>query len=90
MQSAVGKTKKWVLEYSNTGVKRPESLMGWTSSDSTAAQVKLYFDDQGAAISFAKNKGWTYLVAIAAQKNVKPRNYGDNFKYYPPADDKKT
>ncbi|MEM6781547.1 MAG: ETC complex I subunit [Pseudomonadota bacterium] len=87
MQSARGKTKEWVLEYETTSRRGPEPLMGWTASGDTLNQVKLYFDDKQSAIAFAKKNGLTYSVAKVRERKVKPRNYGDNFKYFPPTED---
>ncbi len=88
MQSARGKTKEWVLEYETTSKRGPEPLMGWTSSGDTLNQVKLYFDTKQAAIAFAQKNGMTYSVAKVRERKVKPRNYGDNFRYIPPSEER--
>lgn len=86
MQSGRGKTKNWILEYEKQSARTPESLMGWISSEDTLNQVRLRFDSADAAVMFAQEKGWEYDVLPAQVKRVKPRNFGDNFKYIPPED----
>ncbi len=86
MQSGRAKTGGWLLEYETTTARRPENLMGWTESGDTLNQVKLKFDDADGAIAFAEKKGWDYTVMAAQGRKVKPRNYGDNFRYRPPED----
>ena len=86
MQSAHGKTKRWVLEYETTSTREPEPLMGWTASGDTLNQVRVYFPSKEDAIDFAKSKGWSYSVAKVRERRVKPRNYGDNFRYFPPTE----
>lgn len=82
MQAGLAKTKKWVLEYETLTPRRPESLMGWTASKDTLNQVKLHFDTKEAAIAYAEKKGWTYTLGQEHKKKIRPRNYGDNFKFY--------
>jgi len=90
MQSGRGRLKDWVLEYELETPRAPESLMGWTASGDTNNQVKLLFDTQEAAITFALAKGWTFTVTPEKPRHVRPRNYVDNFRYIPPSDDART
>ena len=83
MQSGRGKAKGWVLEFDRTQALGPETLMGWTQSGDTLNQVRLHFDTQKAAVSYAKEQGLEYIVGAAQEKKVRPKNYGDNFKYIP-------
>lgn len=85
MQSGRAKLKLWVLEYETTSARKPENLMGWTSSGDTLNQVQIKFGSQAEAEDFAKAKGWDYSIQNPRERVVKPRNYGDNFKYQPPA-----
>ena len=87
MQSGLGKTKVWILEYENTTRRGPEPLMGWTASGDTDNQVRLKFPTQEQAIAYANEQGWTYTLAPAHERIVKPRNYVDNFRYIPPKED---
>jgi ETC complex I subunit conserved region len=86
MQSGLGKTKGWVLELENETKRSPEYLMGWTSSDDTNNQIKLRFDSQEKAVSYALAQGWTFTLDIPHERIIRPRNYADNFRYAPPKD----
>ena len=83
-QSGKAKTDHWILEYETTTKRQPDDLMGWISSADTLNQVRMKFSDKKDAITFAENKGWHYSVANTQKRKVKPRNYGDNFRYFPP------
>jgi len=86
MQSGRGKTHQWILEHEDLSARRPEHLMGWTSSNDTLNQVRLRFDSAQEAIAFAEEKGWPYTVLPDQGRKLRPRNYVDNFKYIPPED----
>jgi len=82
MQSGLGKAGQWVLEYVPQTARNPEQLMGWVSSGDTLNQVKLRFDSQEDAVAYAEKHALDYHVLAAHQRKVKPRNYGDNFRYF--------
>ncbi len=86
MQSGLARTKSWVLEYIPESRREPESLMGWTASADTDNQVRLKFPTQEQAIEYAVEKGWEIETDVAHDRIVRPRNYGDNFRYIPPKD----
>jgi len=86
MQSGRGKGGDWVLEYDLPTARVPESLMGWTASGDTLNQVKLGFDTAEDAVAYAQKNGLDYIVDTTHERRVKPRNYGDNFRYIPPQD----
>ena len=53
MQSGLGKTNKWVLEFEvDDPTKNP--LMGWESSSDTYTELKLEFTTKELAINYAK------------------------------------
>ena len=83
MQSGRGKAKAWILEYEALSPRRPEMLMGWTESSDTLNQVKMNFDTKEDAAAFADKKGMEVTILEPRARKVKPRNYGDNFKYIP-------
>jgi ETC complex I subunit conserved region len=87
MQSARGNSEFWVLEYEALTDRRPEPLMGWVASGDTLNQVKLKFPTLEEATNFADKKGFQYTVQVPQVRKVRPRNYGDNFKYEPPTQD---
>jgi hypothetical protein len=84
MQSGRAGLAEWVLEYEAPTPRRPESLMGWTSSGDTLNQVHMHFETVEEAIEFAKAKGLSYDVQPVHERKIKPRNYGDNFRIFPP------
>ena len=87
MQSGLGKTKIWFLEYELESSRGPEPLMGWTASSDTLNQVRLTFPSQEKAVEYASERGWAYTLDTAHERIIKPRNYVDNFRYIPPKED---
>ena len=79
-QSGRGRTQAWVLEYEIATPRRPDPLMGWTSSGDTLNQVRLTFQSREDAIAFAERKGWSYTVDEPRMRMVRPKNYADNFR----------
>ena len=81
MQSGAAKTKDWVLEFAQSSAREVDPLMGWTSSADTQTQVKMHFETQAAAESYASAHGIEYEVAQpkARKANIRPGGYGDNF-----------
>jgi hypothetical protein len=84
MQSIHAKKPQWMIECVTPTKREPEPLMGWTRSEDTLNQISLKFDSCEAAIAHAERQGWEYSVLVDRERRVKPRNYGDNFKYRPP------
>ena len=78
MQSGVGKSDKWILEFeTNDPTKNP--LMGWESSTDTLSELRLEFSSKELAINYAKKKKIDYdLVEPKKRKTVK-KSYADNF-----------
>ena len=55
MQSGLGKTDKWILEFeTNDPTKNP--LMGWESSNDMYSELRLEFNSKELAINYAKKK----------------------------------
>ena len=82
-QSGRGKIKRWVLKYESTTAKEPEPLMGWTSSGDTLNQVSINFETLDDAVAFAEKRAIDFTVLQDRARKIKPRNYGDNFRYIP-------
>ena len=78
MQSGLGKTSKWTLEFeTNDPTENP--LMGWESSDDTFTELKLEFSSKDLAIQYAKkNKINVEIIEPKKRKTVK-KSYADNF-----------
>ena len=81
MQSGNAKTKSWVLEFTQTSSREVDPLMGWTSSNDTQTQVKMRFESQAAAESYAKANSIEYQVVQPKSRkaNIRPGGYGENF-----------
>ncbi|MFN8719757.1 MAG: ETC complex I subunit [Rhodospirillales bacterium] len=80
MSSGRAKTQAWILEYEIETPRRPEPLMGWTSSGDTLNQVKLSFPARDDAVAFAEKNGWGFSVQDPHERRVRPRNYAENFR----------
>lgn len=81
MQSGIARTKAWVLEFPPADAREIDPLMGWTSTDDTQSQVRLRFDTQDEAETYARDKGLDFVVLPTQRRaaNVRPRGYGENF-----------
>ncbi|MDG1430524.1 MAG: ETC complex I subunit [Paracoccaceae bacterium] len=81
MQSGMGKTKIWVLEFAPASSREIDPLMGWTSSSDTQAQVKLKFESKEAAVEYAQDNGIGAQVFDPHTRKpiVRPGGYGENF-----------
>ena len=78
MQSGLGKTNKWILEF-ETKDPTENPLMGWESSDDTFTELKLEFSSKELAIEYAKkNKIDVEIIEPRKRKTVK-KSYADNF-----------
>lgn len=78
-QSGRVKTRRWVLEHAPRGRHEVDSLMGWTGSSDTAAQVRLSFPNKEEAIAYAERRGLRYEVQEPRERRVRPKSYADNF-----------
>ncbi len=81
MQSGMGKSRVWVLEYAQGSAREIDPLMGWTASDDTETQVKLRFDSREAALAYAASRGIEAEVVEPQirKANLRPGGYGENF-----------
>ena len=78
MQSGLGKTGKWLLEFETANpTKNP--LMGWESSSDTLTELKLEFSSKELAINYAKKNKIDYeIIELKKRKTVK-KSYAENF-----------
>jgi len=81
MQSGLGRSKKWILEFHKEKNKFKESLMGWTGSSDTSEQVRLYFDNIEDAINYANKNNIEYNLISETKKKYFAKSYSDNFKF---------
>ena len=78
MQSGMGKTNKWVLEFKTKNpTKNP--LMGWESSSDTLSELKLEFSSKELAINYAKKKKIDFEIIEPKKRKTVIKSYADNF-----------
>ena len=78
MQSGLGKTNKWILEFETKDpTKNP--LMGWESSSDTLTELKLEFSSKELAINYAKKKKIEYEIIEPKKRKTVKKSYADNF-----------
>ena len=78
MQSGIGKSDKWILEFKT---KKPgkNPLMGWESSTDTLSEVKLEFSSKELAINYAKKKKIDFEIINPKKRRIVKKSYADNF-----------
>ena len=78
MQSGLGKTDKWILEFeTDNPTKNP--LMGWESSADTYSELKLEFSTKELAVTYAKKKKINFELIEPKKRRVLKKSYADNF-----------
>ena len=78
MQSGLGKSLKWILEFETKDpTKNP--LMGWESSSDTLSELKLEFSSKENAVNYAKKKRINYELIEPKKRKVVKKSYADNF-----------
>ena len=78
MQSGLGNTVKWILEY-ETEDPTSNPLMGWESSSDTLSELKLEFSSKELAINYAKKKKIDFELIEPKKRKVVKKSYADNF-----------
>ena len=78
MQSGVGKTDKWILEY-ETNDPSNNPLMGWESSSDTYSEIKLEFSTKELAINYANKKKIDFEIIEPKKRKTVKKSYADNF-----------
>jgi len=79
MQSGRGKTRDWVLEFEPASPRRPDPLMGWTSSDDMDGELHLSFETKDEAVAYAQAHGITAEVFEPNVHRQIVKAYSDNF-----------
>ena len=78
MQSGLGKSDKWILEFeTNDPTKNP--LMGWESSNDTYTELKIEFSSKDLAINYAKKKKIDFEIIEPKKRKIVKKSYADNF-----------
>ena len=78
MQSGIGKTHKWILEF-ETKDPTINPLMGWESSSDTLSELKLEFSTKELAINYAKKKKIDFELIEPKKRKIVKKSYADNF-----------
>ena len=78
MQSGLGKTDKWILEFETKDPSK-NPLMGWESSSDTLTELKLEFSTKDLAIRYAKKKKIDYEIIEPKKRKIVKKSYSDNF-----------
>ena len=69
MQSGLGKSNKWILEF-YTENKNINPLMGWETSSNTLSEVVLEFSSKELAINYAKKNDIDFDLIEPKKKKV--------------------
>ena len=78
MQSGLGKTQKWLLEFETKDpTKNP--LMGWESSTDTLDELRLEFPSKDLAINYAKKMKIDFEIIEPKKRKIVKKSYADNF-----------
>jgi len=78
MQSGMGKTFKWILEF-ETKDPTTNPLMGWESSSDTLSELKLEFSSKENAVNYAKKKKIDFEIIEPKKRKTVKKSYSDNF-----------
>jgi hypothetical protein len=81
MQSGKAKFEQWVLEFERASARKPDPLMGWSSSNDTQSQVVLRFDTEQEAVAYAQRHGIPFELVPAGEQKKIIKAYADNFAY---------
>ena len=85
MQSGVGNTKEWLLEFVDEQDNRfVEPLMGWTGTRNTLPQVKLWFETAEEAVAYAKENLIDFELVMPKERKVQAKSYAENFRFDKP------
>ena len=78
MQSGLGKTDKWILEFETKNPSK-NPLMGWESSSDTLTELKLEFSTKELAINYAKKMKILFEIIEPKKRKTVKKSYADNF-----------
>ena len=78
MQSGLGKTDKWILEF-HTKDPTINPLMGWESSNDTLSELDLEFSSKELALEYAKKNKIELEIIEPKKRKIVKKSYADNF-----------
>ena len=78
MQSGLGKSDMWIIEFEaeNPGIN---PLMGWETSSDTLSELNLEFSTKDLAIEYAKRNKIDFEVIEPQKRKTIKKSYADNF-----------
>jgi len=78
MQSGLGKSDKWLIEFEieDTGIN---PLMGWETSSNTLSELNLEFSTKELAIDYAKKNNIVFEIIEPQKRKTVKKSYADNF-----------
>ncbi len=81
MQSGKASTQVWMLQFEPSSARRPDPLIGWTTTADTDGQIRMRFATREEAIDFATR----HAIAFEVTDNPAPKKiikaYADNFAF---------
>jgi hypothetical protein len=79
MQSGLATTREWVLEFEPASARKPDPLMGWTSSTDMNGELRLTFDSREQAVAYAQAHEIPFQVIEPQERKKIIKAYADNF-----------
>ena len=79
MQSGKAKTKDWVLEFEPASARKPDPLMGWTTSSDMNGQIRLTFETRDEAVAYAQRHEISFQLFEPKVPKKIIKAYADNF-----------
>lgn len=81
MQSGLGNTGYWVLEFDPELPRKIEPMMGYTSSRDMRSQIRLVFETREEAIAYAERNSIEFRIQEPKEASRRQISYSDNFRY---------
>lgn len=79
MQSGKAKTKDWVLEFEPASARKPDPLMGWTTSSDMNGQIRMNFETRDEAVAYAQRHEIAFQLFEPKTPKRILKAYADNF-----------
>ena len=81
MQSGLGNTKDWAVDFDPEEPRQVEPLMGWTSSSDMRQELRLRFASKEEAVAYCERNGIAYQVFETTPPVRRGMSYADNFAF---------
>ena len=78
MQSGLGKSDKWVIEF-QTKDNDINPLMGWETSSDTRSELNLEFSTKKLALEYAKKNKIDFEIIEPQKRKTIKKSYAKNF-----------